>query len=155
MSANIHCFKIDFFLLFKLSQICKIQIRTFKEYKIHQTMHDGSLNSNEHLWFLKQVQIPNIMWIKILGNKLTLNLGRIYWGFKQLSKNLVNSPKFYLDFIFMNINLFCLVRIPKCGVSKYAPNGLVWNKIKTLNLNFKLIQACIPSIYYRYMVRVQ
>jgi hypothetical protein len=38
------------------------------------------------------------------------------------------------------------------------PNMLqmAWSeiKIKTLNLNFKLNQACIPSIHCRYMVRV-
>jgi hypothetical protein len=37
----------------------------------------------------------------------------------------VNSPKFYLDFIFMNINLVGFCCMSKCGVSIKEPIDLV------------------------------
>jgi hypothetical protein len=116
------------FLWFKLSQICKIQIQTFEGYKIHQTLHEGSYKYSEQIPFWKKIQFPNRILIKILGNKLTLNLGWIYWALKPLEKDLVNSPNFYPDFIFRNINLVCHVCMPKCGVSKYHSKVLVWIK---------------------------
>jgi hypothetical protein len=52
--------------------------------------------------------------------------------FKLLWKNLVNSPKFYLDFFFMNINLVGHGFMSKCVVSIHEPNDLVLNKDKGL-----------------------
>jgi hypothetical protein len=46
-------------------------------------------------------------------------------GVQTSLKDLINSSKFYHAFIFMNINLVFHVCMPKCGVSKHGPNGLV------------------------------
>jgi hypothetical protein len=67
-----------FFPIFKLSQICKIQKLYLVCSKIHQTLHECSLNGSKQLSTWKQIQIPNIIWTKISGNKLTLILGWIY-----------------------------------------------------------------------------
>jgi hypothetical protein len=43
--------------------------------------------------------------LKFLEAKLILNLSQIYWGFKLVWKNLINSPKFLLALNFQIVNL--------------------------------------------------
>jgi hypothetical protein len=76
--------------------------------KIHQILWGGILNAKEQLSFCGEIQIPNGFWIKMSGSKQHLNLVWIFRGLKPLEKKLTNSSKFYLEMIFMNVNLFGL-----------------------------------------------
>jgi hypothetical protein len=91
------------------------------------------------------------IWIKNSGSKLTFNLGQIYSGLKPLWKNLENSPKFYLDFLFMNTNLVCHVFMPKSGVSKHGPKRLCLKRKKGLWIWISIQ----PSLYYFRTVLIQ
>jgi hypothetical protein len=79
---------------FKLIWVCKMQKQTFLCSKIYQTLHGNIFNYKEHLSLWEEVEIPNRIWIKIPGSKLSLNLAWIYLGSKLLWKFLVNFPKF-------------------------------------------------------------
>jgi hypothetical protein len=82
-----------FFYLFKLPQDCKIQNRTFVSSKIYQSLQHNRLSNEEQLSFWEDVQIPNRMWIRISGCKLSLNLGWIYLGLKLHWKKFGNFHK--------------------------------------------------------------
>jgi hypothetical protein len=43
--------------------------------------------------------------LNFLEDKLLLNLGQIYWEFKLVWKNLINSPKFLFVLTFQIVNL--------------------------------------------------
>jgi hypothetical protein len=53
--------------------------------------------------------------------ELLLNLGQIYWRFKPIWKNLINSLKFLFAFTFQNVNLYWHGYMKKSEVSTQAP----------------------------------
>jgi hypothetical protein len=60
--------------------------------------------------------------------KLLLNLGQIYWGFKLVWKNLINSPKFLFAFTLQIVNLYWHACMVKSEVSVHALLGLGLNE---------------------------
>jgi hypothetical protein len=64
------------------------------------------MEDKEQFSFWKQVQIRTKTRIKIPGIKLLLNLDQIYWEFKLVWKNLINSPKFLFALTFHIVNLY-------------------------------------------------
>jgi hypothetical protein len=79
----------------------------------------------KQLSFSAQFQSPSGFGIINSRTNSNLNLPYILKGFKPFGKNLINLLKFYLEVIFMKVNLVFYVCIPKCGVSKHGPNDLV------------------------------
>jgi hypothetical protein len=69
--------------------------------------------------------------------ELLLNLGQIYWRFKPIWKNLINSLKFLFAFTFQNANLDWHGYMKKSEVSTQAPVelGLKEKWKEGLNLN--------------------
>jgi hypothetical protein len=69
--------------------------------------------------------------------KLLLNLSQIYWRFKPIWKNLINSLKFLFGFTFQNVNLDWHSYMKKSEVSTQAPVelGLKEKWKEGLNLN--------------------
>jgi hypothetical protein len=58
--------------------------------------------------------------LKFLQEKLLLNLGQIYWEFKLVWKNLINSPKFLFALTFHIVDLDWHGRMAKSEVSIQA-----------------------------------
>jgi hypothetical protein len=63
--------------------------------------------------------------LKFLEEKLLLNLGQIYWEFKPVWKNLLNSPKFLFILTFQIVNLDRHGCMTKFEISKQALLDLV------------------------------
>jgi hypothetical protein len=63
--------------------------------------------------------------LKILESELLWNLGQIYWRFKCIWKNLINSLKFSFNLAFHNVNLDWHGCMAKSRVSIQAPFDLV------------------------------
>jgi hypothetical protein len=59
-----------------------------------------------------------------MEEKLHLNFGQIYWGFKPVWKNLINSPKFLSTLTFRIVNLDWHSCMAKSEVSIQALLGL-------------------------------
>jgi hypothetical protein len=68
-------------------------------------LHRDSLKHNEELSFLSQLQIPSGLQVKNSETKQILNLTLILKGLKPFGKNLINSLKFHLLRIYLNIIL--------------------------------------------------
>jgi hypothetical protein len=62
--------------------------------------------------------------LKFLEAKLILNLGQIYWGFKLVWKNLINSSKFLFALAFQIVNLDWHGCMAKSDLSIQALLGL-------------------------------
>jgi hypothetical protein len=63
--------------------------------------------------------------MRIPGSQMLLNLDRIYWRFKHIWKNLINSIKFLFALSFQSVNLDGYGCMEKFAVSIQAPFDLV------------------------------
>jgi hypothetical protein len=68
-------------------------------------LHEAVFEYFEQLSKLDELQTPNRIHVINVGTYSNLNLLSILKGFKPCGKNLINSLKFYLDLIFIKINL--------------------------------------------------
>jgi hypothetical protein len=84
---------------------------------IRQTLDRDSMKDREQLSFLSQLQIPSGLQVKNSGTNSILNLPQILKGFKAFWKNLINSSKFHLHVIYLNIILHGLTCIQLLEVS--------------------------------------
>jgi hypothetical protein len=99
-----------------LAQTCKFKHTVFPRSKIIQTLHDVFFEHDEQLYELVQLQIPSIIHVINFGTNYNLNFPQILKGFKPCWKNLVNSLKFYLYVIFINLNLVGYTCMQDIGV---------------------------------------
>jgi hypothetical protein len=134
-----------FFLFIQLPMFCKIQNLMWHYSKIYKKIHGGSMIYKKHLSFCKKVQIPNRMWIKILGTNLSLNLDWIYWGFK--------LPWIFLKFPKI-LSCHCLHECKFRWPWLYVKNWIFHTRAKWIDLklkrkdlkfNFQLTKFHIPT----------
>jgi hypothetical protein len=81
------------------------------------------LKDKEQLHFLSQLQIPSGFQVINFGTNSNLNLPWILKGFKHFSKNLINSLKFYIHMIYLNMNFCSLTCIQILDVPLQMVNG--------------------------------
>jgi hypothetical protein len=94
-----------FFQYLKTILNLKFNYTTFPTFKNVQTLHEATFEHCEQLYRLSQLQIPNGFHVTKFGTKSNLNLPWILSRCQTCGKNLVNSLKFYLDLIFIDVNL--------------------------------------------------
>jgi hypothetical protein len=63
------------------------------------------LKIRNNLTFGHEFKFETEFELKFLEAKLLLNLGQIYWGFKLIWKDLINSPKLLFALTFQIVNL--------------------------------------------------
>jgi hypothetical protein len=73
--------------------------------EIIQTLHEAYFIHDEQFSALAELQIPNTSPVINFRTDSNLNLPWILKGFKPCGKNLINSLKIYLDFIFTKVSL--------------------------------------------------
>jgi hypothetical protein len=105
------------FQWFSITQTLKFQTVTFLMLKIHQNLHRDSLKYKEQLSLLSQLRIsPKFKVINSRTNS-KLNLPWIFKGPKPFWKNLINSLKFHVYWIYLNIIFYWLTCIQILEVS--------------------------------------
>jgi hypothetical protein len=72
--------------------------------KILQILQVNSLKYKEKLYFLDQLQNPTGLQVINVETNSNLNLTWILKGFKPFWKNLINSLKFHLHMLYLNMN---------------------------------------------------
>jgi hypothetical protein len=91
------------FQQFSITQTLKFQTVTFPMFKIHQNLHRDSLKYREQLSLLSQLRIsPEFKVINSITNSKS-NFPYIFKGLKPFWKNLINSLKFHVYWIYLNI----------------------------------------------------
>jgi hypothetical protein len=93
------------FLYFISSQTLKFKIEAFTVPKNIQILYEARFEHCKQLSPLAELQIPTGSYVIKFGTDSNLNLSWILTGFKPCGKNLVNSLKLYIDFIFTKLNL--------------------------------------------------
>jgi hypothetical protein len=78
---------------------------TFSMTKIHQPSQGDSLKHKKQLSLLAQLQIHSGFQVTNSGTNSNLNLPLILKGFTHFWKNMINSLKFHLHMIYLNMNL--------------------------------------------------
>jgi hypothetical protein len=96
---------LNFSWILNLLQILKFEIEAIPLSKNCQTLQGDRFEHEEQLSDLAQQQNPSGFSIINSGINSNLNVPWILKGFKPFGKKLVNSLKFYLEVIFMNVNL--------------------------------------------------
>jgi hypothetical protein len=67
--------------------------------------------------FGRKLKFKTEIELTFLEANLLLHMGQIYWGFKLVWKNLINSPNFLFVLTFQNVNLDCHGCMAKSEVS--------------------------------------
>jgi hypothetical protein len=96
-------------------------------------LHEAKSESDEQLSPLVQLQIPSGFHVINFGtksnkfwNKIQLESSINFKGVQTFWKNLVNSLEFFLDLIFMNVNLVMHTCMQENEVLYKGQYGLVW-----------------------------
>jgi hypothetical protein len=76
-----------------------------------KTLHTHILKQKEKLYFLDQLKNTSGLHVTNSITNSNLNLPLILKGFKPFWKNLINSLKFHLLIIYLNMNLYLLTFI--------------------------------------------
>jgi hypothetical protein len=129
----------DFFWYSKSAQTLKFKMRALLMSKNTQTWHGARFEYFEQLSQSGWLQIPNKIHIIILWIDLNLNLLLFLKGLNPCEKNLRNSPKFYLDLVFITVNLVGHTFMQKIWVSiqvsmiwfEYKKRVWIWNSNHT------------------------
>jgi hypothetical protein len=74
-------------------------------YKIGQILQVDRMKYREQLYFLDQLQNPTQLQVINSGTNSNLTLPSILKGYKTFCKNLINSLKFHLHMIYLDMNL--------------------------------------------------
>jgi hypothetical protein len=103
---------ILYFQSFSIIQTLKFKLVPFLMSKIGQILQVDGLTHREELYFLDQLQ--NLIGLQVInfGTNSNLHVPWILKGYKTFYKNLINSLKFHLYMIYMDMNLYWLSCIP-------------------------------------------
>jgi hypothetical protein len=92
--------KPNVFLFFKLTWIYKLWKPPFVAPKFTKLFNMIECKIRNMFTFGDKFKCETEFELKFLEAKVLLNLGQIYWGFKLVWKNLINSPKFLFALAF-------------------------------------------------------
>jgi hypothetical protein len=142
------------FQIFKVAQTYKFKMEAFLFSKKFQTLHGARIEYFEQLSQLDQLQNPNR--IHVINSRTYSNL-KLLWilkGFEPCGKNMVNSLKFYLDLLFLNLNSVGHTCMPEIGVLIQVPKWLdlkIRNEFEFENSNHTtlIIQTNTTGILFK------
>jgi hypothetical protein len=119
---------ISYFHSFSITRALKFQFVSFLMSKILEILQGDSLKHMEQLYLLAQLQTCSTCQVTNSITNSNLNLPWILKGFKPFMKNLLNSLKFHLQMLYLNINLHWLT----CIKLKYWMFHYKWGKVISL-----------------------